>query len=192
MKTDSLLSMPCSVYLSHSRVWHCIACVAGGFDVCVTCARQYGEVSAEEKAALHGLAHACLDPAKVSTAAASTLPSGTFEKRRLEQRTNGDWGEIEPPVPTQLLGLPASHQHLTAATPQHGGDVSFFSVAERQVGVPGSVSIHVWDAKAVTATTAASAAAPAVQGGVPVSTPTPGAAAAFLGPAATAVPGSMG
>ena len=112
----------------------------GGFDVCVACARAHGQVSDDEHAALYRLAHSYLDSLKIpSVANASMLPTGKFEKRRLEQRADGTWGEIAPLKPSQTLDLPASH-HLLTGTTMTSQSVSFFSATGQ-----GGRRVHVWD-----------------------------------------------
>ena len=113
----------------------------GGFDVCVTCARRHGAVSAEEHTALHQLAYACLDPAKTAVATASGLPAGTFEKRRLERRADGTWSEIAPPDPTQVLNLTESHHLLTMSST---GGVAFLSTTGEGGASVNGCNVHGW------------------------------------------------
>ena len=108
----------------------------GGFDVCVACARAHGQVSDDEHAALYALAHSFLASAPST---ASALPSGQFEKRRLEQSADGTWGEIAPLKPAQSLDLPASH-HLLTGTTTTSQNLSFFSATD-QAGR----RMHAWD-----------------------------------------------
>ena len=95
-------------------------------------------MSAEEHMALLQLAHACLDPAKTKSTTAFGLPSGTFEKRRLEQRANGTWSEIAPLKPTQALSLAERHHHLTGSS----NGVSFLSAS---VGRADERGVHGWN-----------------------------------------------